>query len=70
MDRANFISGCYGSMDESTKVISSPGYPMYSIPRNLQCAWKISEPAGSKINISFPNIINIYDDDYLYVRNF
>lgn len=63
----DFNTGCYGTMNSETRVLTPPGHPQQYSPRSHTCQWVISEPAGSKINMEFPTGIDIYSGDGLYV---
>lgn len=53
-------------MDLVTKTVSSPGYPTNYTARSLSCYWNIKKSSGSKINISFPQYIDIYPGSLYY----
>lgn len=54
-------------MNTDTRTVTSPGYPTTYTQRNLQCNWKIEEPAGKKLQLVFPVPVSLYRSDTLTV---
>jgi len=56
-------------MNTETRTVTSPGYPSTYTQRSLQCNWKIEEPAGQKIQLTFPVPVSLYKYDYGWNRD-
>lgn len=68
-----YFSECGGILTTPSGIITSPGYPGV-FPLNLDCGWKIVQPEGTRINMTFSNFIlskpNEQHGDYRDCKNY